>query len=207
MTKLVRVGFIVAAVLGMLTTQCGDSDSPEGQTEFQDDVPDEVLPEFEGGTYQTGVSSLTQEPIGCLIPNWALVLITPIISGISFDVELPSGVEILDSGNAYPLTLNLPDPLAPAEVILSLDTTYDNILMDGPDSYTVDLTGLVPQFDCVITGSADGIFDDINAQELTGSLTIRITDVQPSPGGSCALNTPGGDCDLTVNIDAGVPVL
>ena len=39
-TRLFRVGFIVAAVLGMLVTQCGGSDSPEGQTDLQDEVVD-----------------------------------------------------------------------------------------------------------------------------------------------------------------------
>ena len=93
----------------------------------------------------------------------------------------------------------------------SLDETYETILMDGPDVYTADTSGLLPiaGVDCVITGSADGIFDDINTEPLTGSLTIGITDVQPSPGGVCnpnLLRPPEGDCDLIVNLDAGSPL-
>jgi hypothetical protein len=159
--------------------------------------------------YEAGVSSLTQNPIGCLMNNFTLLLVNPFITGIVLPLELPTGQAILDSGNEFPLTINLPPPLTPVDVILSLDDTYDNILMDGPEVYTADSTGLLPWAgaDCVINGSADGIFDDINAETLTGSLTIGITDVQASPGGVCTLfKSPIGDCELTVNIDAGVPI-
>ena len=78
------------------------------------------------------------------------------------------------------------------------------ILMDGPDDYTIDLTGLapIPGFDCVITASADGVFDDLDPDDIDGSLTIGITSVQASPGGTCNLNPPSGDCELGIGMDA-----
>jgi hypothetical protein len=95
------------------------------------------------------------------------------------------------------------------DVLLSLDPTRQDILMDGPDVYIADTTGVLPfpGVDCVITGSADGIFDDINTEPLTGSLTIDVTDVQASPGGACnLLYAPAGDCQLILTINAGSPL-
>lgn len=80
---------------------------------------------------------------------------------------------------------------------------------DGPDSYTIDLTGLapLPGFDCVITASADGVFDDLDPYDPDGSLTIGILQVEPSPQGQgCTLHIPSGACSLVVGMDAN-PIL
>jgi hypothetical protein len=59
----------------------------------------------------------------------------------------------------------------------------------------------------VITGSADGVFDDINSEPLTGLLTIAIDSVEAPQGGACAImKIPEGDCDLKVILDAGSPI-
>ena len=97
-------------------------------------------------------------------------------------------------------------------VTLTLDPTWQDILMDGPDVYIADTSGLqlpidLPGLDCVITGSADGEFTDINTEPLTGTLTIDIESVVAAPGGTCtALIDPAGDCQMILQIDAGSPL-
>jgi hypothetical protein len=159
---------------------------------------------FSGGMYTMTVSSLGQNPASCLIPNIMLGAITTIIKNIWFMQFLPSGADILANGNAYPLTLELPSPLSWVDVILSLDELNNDILMDGPPDYTIDFTGMVPglPLDCVITASADGMFNDIDPVDPDGLLTVQILDVQASPGGTCNLSPPAGDCALIVGIDA-----
>ena len=136
---------------------------------------EEGAPQFDGGIYDMRVSSINQDPSRLYHePSSLLISLRTSSRTITIPVVLPSGEVILDCGNAYPLTIDLPCPLEPVDVLLSLDETYDNILMDGPDVYIADTTGLLPfpGVDCVITGSADGVFNDINTEPLTGSLTI-----------------------------------
>lgn len=159
-----------------------------------------------GGTYWMGISSLKQAPSNCLLPDVLLGVIYGLIKDVRFLLTLPSGQDILDSGNAYPLTIPLPYPLGNIDVLLSLDEAANDILIDGPDSYTIDLTGMVPPpftgFDCVITASAEGIVDDLDPTDLDGALTIGVLDVQPSPGGSgCTLSPPSGSCNLKAGLD------
>lgn len=160
---------------------------------------------FQGGIYKMTVSGLDQDPNNCLLPDFLLGVIQGIIGGTWFGLELPSSQIIIDAGNAYPLTIPLPYPLGNVDVILSVDTVENAILIDGPEDYTIDLTGLVPPpltgFDCVITAGANGIFDDLDPWDPDGSLTISIVDVQPSAGGNCTLASPTGDCDLVVDMD------
>jgi len=161
---------------------------------------------FPGGSFLFHVSSLGQDPANCLLPNGLLPIILGIVGGTNFPLTLPSGADILASGNAYPITIGLPFPLGNVDAVLSLDEPNNDIVIDGPDDYTIDLTGLVPPpltgFDCVITASAEGVMDDIDPNDLDGSLTIGITDVQASPGGTCTLSPPSGACDLIVGLDA-----
>jgi len=122
--------------------------------------------------------------------------------------DLPAPADILASGNAYPMTIPLPYPLGNVDVLLSLDEAGNAILLDGPEDYTINLTGLVPPpltgFDCIITAGANGIFDDLDPYDIDGGLTISVTDVQPSPGGNCTLASPSGGCDLIVDLDGDI---
>jgi hypothetical protein len=122
-------------------------------------------------------------------------------------VDIPSGEVILDFfGNAYPLDIDLP-VFGRVTVDLILDGTYENMIMDGPDVYVADTSGIVAGADCIITGSADGIFTDINTEPLTGSLTIDIDSVEDSPPGVCTLlKKPTEPCAITVILDAGSPL-
>jgi len=160
---------------------------------------------FAGGPYNFTVSGLDQDPNSCLLPDILLPVIQGIVGGINMPMMLPSAADIIASGNAYPFTIPLPYPLGDVDVIFSVDETGNAILIDGPDDYTIDLTGLVPPpltgFDCVITAAADGIFDDLDPYDVDGSLTISIADVEASPGGNCTLTPPTGDCDLIVEMD------
>ena len=125
-------------------------------------------------------------------------------------MTIPSAADIANSGNAYDFTISLPPPLEPVQVDLSLDDVDNpqNILIDGPDVYEADTSDAgIAGVQCVITGSADGIFTDINTTPLTGSLTIDIDSVEDSPTGSCTLlKKPTEPCAITVNLDAGSPL-
>jgi len=160
---------------------------------------------FQGGLYKMTVSGLDQNPNNCLLPDALLPIIKGIVGGTWFALTLPSSEDILNNENTYPLTIPLPYPLGNVNVWLSVDTAENAILIDGPEDYTIDLTGLVPPpftgFDCVITAGANGIFDDLDPWDPDGALTISIVDVQASPGGNCTLASPTGDCDLIVEMD------
>jgi len=163
---------------------------------------------FQGGDFAMRVSSLRQEPPNCLFPDVVLGVIMDIIRNSVFRLVLPSGADIVQAG-FYPLTISLPFPLGQIDVLLSADEGANEILIDGPASYTIDLTGLapLPGFDCVITASADGVFNDLDPYDPDGSLTIGILQVEPSPQGQgCTLHTPSGTCSLVVGMDAN-PVL
>jgi len=170
------------------------------------------VPEFLGGVYTMRMTNIVQNPRACMMNIVTQNLIRSFASGIDLSLFLPSGEIILASqeiGSPYPLTIDLPSPLTDVDVLLTLDPTWQDILMDGPDVYIVDTTGVLPfpGVDCVITGSADGIFDDINTEPLTGTLTIDVADVQASPGGVCSLlYAPAGDCRLILTVNAGSPL-
>jgi len=169
---------------------------------------EEAVPQFPGGSYEMKAWDIEQDPGGCLLAPAAVLIVRPIMRGIVIPVDIPSGEVIVDFfGNAYPLDINLP-VFGLITVDLSLDGTYENMLMDGPDEYVADTSGLgIRGADCVITGSADGIFDDINTEPLTGSLTIDIASVEDSPGGTCSLlKKPTEACAITVILDAGSPL-
>ena len=169
---------------------------------------EQTVATFPGGTYTMTVSSLGQNPASCLVPNILLGTITNIIKTAWFMQFLPSGADILawEPPNAYPLTLELPSPLSWVDVVLSLDGFNNDILMDGPPDYTIDFTPFAQKYGlplaCVITASADGMFNDIDPLDPDGLLTVQILDVQASPGGTCNLSPPAGDCALIVGIDA-----
>jgi len=167
----------------------------------------EGVPEFPGGSYEMRATDIEQDPGGCLLSPAAVNLVRPIMRQIVIPVFIASGEVIVNVfGNAYPLDINLP-VFGTVTVDISLDGTYENMLMDGPDVYVADTSGLVPGADCVITGSADGIFTDINDEPLTGSLTIDIDRVQDSPPGVCTLlKKPTERCAITVNLNAGSPL-
>jgi hypothetical protein len=174
-------------------------------------VEEGVLPAFAGGTYETRATGLQQDPQGCLIPQGLLGPITLFMGNVpAIYLTFPAGAQILDfqeAANPYELPIQLP-VFGFIEVALTLNDTYDTILMDGPDSYAADISGILPawmRLNCVITGSADGEFTDINTEPLTGSLTIGVTDVQASPAGLCNLSLTTQPCDITVTLDAGSP--
>jgi len=161
-----------------------------------------TVEEFPGATLTMSVSSLKQQPASCLFSDLVLPIIYGIIKPKTFELTLPSGADM--AGGPYFLYISLPMPLGDIPVWLSLDVLNNDILIDGPDIYTIDLTGLapIPGFDCMITASADGVFNDIDPNDPDGSLTIGITDVQPSPWGEgCTLSPPTGDCALIVGMD------
>ena len=164
---------------------------------------EQAVAQFPGGTFIMGVSSLTQTPSNCLLNDFLIGAIYGLISGMTFPLSLPSGAAIIASGNSYFMYIPLPAPLGNIPVYLSLDEPNNDYLIDGPDVYTINLTGLVPLpgFDCVITASADGVFNDMDTNDPDGSLTIAISDVQTSPGGTCTLVAPTGDCSLIVGMD------
>jgi hypothetical protein len=153
-------------------------------------------------------TDIEQDPGACLLAPLSVTLLRPILRGITIPVDIPGGVVIIDFfGNNYPLDINLP-VFGTITVDLSLDGTYEDMLMDGPDEYVADTSGLgVPGANCVITGSADGIFTDINTEPLTGSLTIDIDSVEDSPAGACTLlKKPTEPCAITLLLDAGFPL-
>jgi hypothetical protein len=158
------------------------------------------------------MTNIVQNPAACMMSGATQNLIRLFASGIPLSLYLPSGEIILtlqEQGNPYPLQIDLPSPLTDVDVLLTLDSTWQNILMDGPDVYIADTTGVLPfpGVDCVITGSADGEFTDINTEPLTGTLTIDVADVQASPGGVCSLLwAPAGACQLILTINAGSPL-
>jgi len=162
-----------------------------------------TVAEFPGAMLTTSVSSLKQQPANCLFPDLLVPIIYGIIKPKTFELNLPSGADIL-ANTPYPLWIFLPNPLGDILVGLSLDPAKNDILIDGPDDHTIDLTGMapLPGFDCMITASADGVFNDIDPNDPDGSLTIGIIDVQPSPWGEgCTLSPPTGACALLVGMD------
>jgi len=163
-----------------------------------------TVAEFPGATLTMSVSSLKQQPANCLFPDLLVPIIYGIIKPKTFELDLPSGANIL-ANTPYPLWIFLPNPLGDILVGLSLDQDKNDILIDGPDDHTIDLTGMAPPpltgFDCVITASADGLFNDIDPNDPDGSLTIGIKDVQPSSEGTCILSMPSVDCALIVGMD------
>jgi len=199
--------------------ECGDDGCggscgtcPQGESCVDGQCVAEGGPEFPGGSYIARVPSITQAPRNCTMSQALLLLATPIIRSVTLPLDLPSGEIILlsqEAGSPYPLFLELP-VFGMVEVALTLDETYQKILMDGPDEYTADTSAIgIAGVECLITGSADGEFTDINNEPLTGFLTIQVRDVQPAPGGVCNpiyLRAPTGDCTLTVNLNAGSPI-
>jgi hypothetical protein len=168
---------------------------------------EQTVAAFPGGTEIMSMSSLKQTPSNCLLADALVSIIYAVIKNKAFTLDLPSGQDILDSGNAYFIFIPLPHPLENIDATLSLDLPNNDILITGPTSYSIDLTGFVPPpftgFDCVITARANGVINDIDPTDLDGSLTIGILDVLPSPGGSgCTVNPPSGACSLIVGMDA-----
>lgn len=157
---------------------------------------------FPGGDLLLSFSSLGQDPAGCLAPEPLLGLIHPVIKDLVFPVDLPSGAEILASGNAYPLTIGLPNPIPSIRVVLHVDETSNDILMDGPDDYTINLNGLlpIPDLDCIITAAMDGGFHDLDPTDVDGMLIGDLT-VETAPGGTCSLVPSGDGCFLLIGLD------
>jgi hypothetical protein len=169
---------------------------------------EEAVPQFPGGSYEMSATDILQDPAACLMTQATVFLVRPILRGVTIPLNIPSGQIIVDFfGNAYPLDIPLP-VFGNITVILSLDGTYENMLMDGPDLYVADTSDLgIPGAYCVITGSADGIFTDINTEPLTGSLTIDIDSVEDAPAGVCTLlKKPTEPCAITLLLDAGFPL-
>lgn len=160
--------------------------------------------DFPGGFFTMSVSKLTQVPSGCVIDQGLIGIIEGIVKTIPFSLGLPSGADILAGGNAYPIVIALPFPLGNVDATLSLDEANNDILIDGPEDYTINLTGVapLPGFDCIITAAANGLFDDVDPDDLDGVLNISVTNVDTSPGGTCSLVAPSGECNLNVFIDA-----
>jgi hypothetical protein len=205
---------IADAVAGTCVDEGGGDFSCDCDTGFAwDDTSntceEEGGPEFQGGSYDMSATDILQDPAACLMTQATVFLVRPILRGVTIPVNIPSGQVIVDFfANAYPLDIPLP-VFGTIQVILTLDATYENMTMDGPDVYVADTTGLVPLpgADCIITGSADGIFTDINTEPLTGSLTIDITSVEDSPPGVCTLlKKPTEPCAVTLPLDAGFPL-
>jgi hypothetical protein len=161
---------------------------------------------FEGGSYDMSATDIEQDPGACLLSPFAVALVRPILSGVVIPVDIPSSQVIVDFfGNAYPLDIDLP---VFGRVTVELSVVGTDIFMDGPDVYVADTSGLgVPGADCIITGSADGIFTDIDTEPLTGSLTIDVALVEDSPPGVCTLlKKPVDPCAVSVILDAGFPL-
>ena len=158
--------------------------------------------DFEGGYMTMHITSLRQSPADCLIPNLAIGTVLGQLRKMSISLILPSGADI--QGGGQTATIDLPPPMSPVSVDLSLDEANNDILIDGPDDYEMDITGMAPigGYNCILTGSLDGVFDDIDPYDPDGSLTIQITDVTPSGTGSCGLSVPGAGCTWTLGLDA-----
>jgi hypothetical protein len=155
------------------------------------------------------VSSLGQDPSGCMIPQALMLIINPLLSTAYFDIYgFPSGAELLAAGSTgVDVLMPLPPPLPTITVNMVLDEVNNDIIMNGPGEMIIDMTGLAPglPFDCVITGNAGpgaGVFDDLDPNDLDGTLVVSITDVQASPGGTCSLTPPAGACEMIVRMDA-----
>ena len=159
--------------------------------------------EFPGGSFFLSLSCIHQEPASCLAPNIISELILPVIEDLIFPATFPSGAEILDHGNAYPMTI-VPGqlPIPPIDLVLSLDEAGNDILMDGPDDFTFDLTGQlpVPGLDCIITADLTGALHDTDPADVDGALSGALT-IEASPGGECALPSVGGECSLILGLD------
>jgi hypothetical protein len=171
---------------------------------------EQTVAELQSQVPQVTISGLGQQPANCLFPNVLLGVINGLIGDIFFFFTLPSGADILAGTGPFcsppgcTVTLDLP-VLGGVDVVLTLDEPNNDILMDGPDNYIINLTGLapIPGFDCIITGAADGAWDDTDPGDLDGSLTVSITDVQADPDGQgCSLSAPTGECNLIVGLDA-----
>ena len=157
--------------------------------------------DYEGGDLSMHITSLKQSPADCLIPNLAIGTVLGQIRSLPFNLTLPSGAAIQGGGQSA--TIELPSPMSPVDVGLSLDEANNDILIDGPDDYVMDITGMAPigGYDCILTGSLDGVIDDIDPYDPDGSLSILITDVTSSGTGSCSLSVPSSGCTWTMGMD------
>ncbi len=157
---------------------------------------------FQGGTFYLSFSSLGQDPSDCLASQALLDLIHPVFQDLIFPVDLPSGAEILASGNAYPWTLDLPRPIPSVHALLGLDEENNDIRIDGPDDYTVDISGLlpIPGLECILTIALEGLFDDVEPYDPDGVLSGALT-VEASPGGECVLIPSSENCSLILGLD------
>ncbi len=161
--------------------------------------------EFPGGWYLMSLSSMAQSPAECLGPQILLAVVHSVIKDLVFPLTLPSAEEILDADNAYPISLRI-NPMMPSiPMVLRVDEQANEILMDGPDEFTYNLSGEFPYpgLDCIIKAAIDGVLKDLDPQDPDGRLTLDLS-VDAVPGGECVLVPAGDECALILGLDADV---
>jgi hypothetical protein len=161
------------------------------------------IADFPGGIYTVAVSSITQQPASCVLPQAGLDAVMGILGGQTFTVVLPDA-------DAFPadVTFPLPEPVGTIVVHGTVDggtndIVFDPLTLDGIDLGPYNLPG----FNCLVGGSADGAIDgQVRLDDLDG--TIRVFDMSVGTGtgtGDCILNSPPPDCNLFIRFDGDAP--
>jgi len=161
---------------------------------------------FPGAALSLRATNIRQRPTDCMVPTATFNLIAGFLQAFSFSGTLPSGQEILDAGSSgYPVDIQLPFGL---NIGLSayLDSYANRMRLSLPQPYVLDTSGLLPlpNSECLVTVErVNAYFQDIDPNDIDGTLEVSQLTVAPAPGGSCAL--PSGstwwDCSVMADLE------
>ena len=156
---------------------------------------------FFGGYYPTKITSFTQTPAGCVLPDFAIELINDQLSEVVFGVQAPPASQIPATPAVFtniPLIGNIDFPT-------SLDTENNNVNLAPVTIEGIDISLLeIPGYNCIVGGSADGVLYGEVAPwaDLDGRMRVFNMSIGIGGGsGPCNLVTPGPECNIIINFD------
>ena len=140
------------------------------------------------------MTSLTGTPAGCLIPNILLAGVPAFVP--SFPAEIPP----IGTAPAY---INLPAPFSEVYADTSVNAADNTIVFDGPPTYTVDFRGMIPLngYDCIITTTFDGVFNDLDPDDPDGVFSFEVLDVTGIGCTAIEAPDPALNCTLHAGVD------
>jgi hypothetical protein len=156
--------------------------------------------ELMGGHFDVDVTSITQRPPYCILPNAALSVVLGIIEPfMPMQIYVPGGAEYPSS-----ILLPLPDPIGELDVDADLDEPGNDVVFEPVSMAGIDLGPYdIPGFNCLVGGTADGAFNgQVDPDDIDGVARVFEMEVGLGTGtGDCLLATPDPDCQLFIALD------
>lgn len=156
--------------------------------------------ELVGGDFDVDVTSITQSPPLCVLPDAALKVVLGIIEPL-----MPMQIYV-PWGSSYPdqVLLPLPDPIGAILVNAYLDEQANDVVFEPVTMQGIDLGPFnLPGFNCLVGGTADGYFNgQVDPDDIDGA--ARVFDMVIGLGsgtGDCLLDTPPAECQLIISLD------